>query len=502
MNDDQRTQYYAYLGFKRNPFEGNTAEREPEIEHYAVRPPYLDPVEEASKRTGSYTLAGARGSGKSATRITVQRNIWRLDKPHPLPIALTNFNVMRGKRDAKELLDLFANQVFFLTIEACFVYLTSLDKGDADAVLSGVQKSSKKFLDWSLKNFYFNRPEEARTVSAQECCDAFAISMARRSQIWAEKKWVAISESVIDLTAAVAKRFDVDVGDTSSYKKIFAADAQVDVSDPLFILKKAVEFSRIMGFSGLLVQVDKVDEADWTNNDADAAARLIWPLFSNVQLHEIDGLSWSFFLWDRVRARMVQEEAMPVRWDKLPNETIKWNQEHLERLVERRLSHFSDAKVARLSQLFGDGSTDAQLYAELISLSGLAPRTLITILDSVLTHHIQEHEGEHKPMTMNSLLRGMDNYATTSILNEYTQDTIGQLQKLGATTFVTKDVAKAFTIGQQGARQKIDKWIGIGLARRNGQVFAGERTKPVDQFVISEPRAKRIVERNLNVAPL
>lgn len=95
---EKQDRFYQALGFSTNPFEGNTAEREPEIELYVVRPPYLDPVEEASLKTGSYTLSETRGSGKSATRITVQRNIWNKPTPHPLPIALTNFNNFRTKK--------------------------------------------------------------------------------------------------------------------------------------------------------------------------------------------------------------------------------------------------------------------------------------------------------------------------------------------------------------------------------------------------------------------
>ncbi|MFQ1806988.1 hypothetical protein ACK363_11425 [Aeromonas veronii] len=100
---------------------------------------------------------------------------------------------------------------------------------------------------------------------------------------------------------------------------------------------------------------------------------------------------------------------------------------------------------------------------------------------------------------MQAVHNGLDNYARISILNDYSPDTIAQLKKLNKITFVTKDVAKVFSIGQQGARQKIEKWINSGLARKNGQVHAGDRVKPVDEFIISEPRAKRVVERDLDI---
>jgi hypothetical protein len=190
---------------------------------------------------------------------------------------------------------------------------------------------------------------------------------------------------------------------------------------------------------------------------------------------------------------------MPVRWDKLPNDRIKWDRNHLERLVERRLSHFSNSKIQKLSQLFEAGTRDEDLYEVLISISGLAPRTLVTVLNSVLINHIQEVEGKPKLMTMDALERGLDTYARTTITNDYTGHTIAELQRVGTTKFVTREVAKAFAISSTGARQKIEKWIGSGLVFRTMPVFTGEGTKPVDQFVVTETRAKRIIERGLEL---
>jgi hypothetical protein len=498
VDDQSEVRFYKAFGFSTNPFEGNNAEREPEIQLYVVRPPYLDPVEAASLTTGSYTLSGTRGSGKSATRITVQRNIWTKVTPHPLPIALTNFNSFRGKKDPVELLDMFAAQIFYLTIEACLVYFTTLEQTQVDSHFSNFDKSTKKFIDWSINNYYLNRSQMTREASAQECFDLFAVSLARRSQVWAEKKWGVITAGLIDLAAGIAKGFNVDVGDTDSIKKVFAEEKKIESTDPVFVLKKSVEFARYMGFSGLLVQVDKVDETDWTQNSADEAAKLIWPLYTNVQLHEIDGLSWSFFLWNQVRSLLVKENQMPVRWDKLPNDRIKWDRNHLERLVEKRLSHFSNQKINKLNQLFEKDISDNVLYDALISISGLAPRTLVTVLNSTLINHIQEVEGKPKLMTIDSLERGLDTYARTTITNEFTPDTIAQLQRVGMTGFATKDVAKAFAISSTGARQKIEKWTNSGLVRRTMALATGAG-KPVDQFIVADMRAKRIIERGLEL---
>lgn len=63
------------LNFRANPFEHYTAETEPDIAAYAVRPPYLEGIVGRAKALSSFILFGARGSGKSATRITVYKEI-------------------------------------------------------------------------------------------------------------------------------------------------------------------------------------------------------------------------------------------------------------------------------------------------------------------------------------------------------------------------------------------------------------------------------------------
>ena len=494
--DVEKPNFYAAFGFKANPFEGNTAEREPEIERYAVRPPYLDPVDAASRVSGSYTLSGTRGSGKSATRITVQRNIWSDDKPHRLPIALTNFTAFRGNRSVSEAIELYAKQIFFLTIEASLVYLTVEDKKD----ISVRDSTQKKFLDWSIKTFYLDRSEDARTASARECCDTFSLSFARRSLLWADKRWDAITSSVIEIGSTIAKRFDFDVGSTESLKQAVAAEKSSQLSEPTFVLKKAVEFAQMMGFTGLLVQIDKVDETDWTNTDTEAAAKLVWPLYSNVQLHEIEGLSWSFFLWDRVRALLVNENGMPVRWDKLPNDVIKWDRTLLIQLVQRRLEFFSDDSVKRLGDLLDLATiTEDDAYDAILAVSGMAPRTLISVLNSVLTNHIQRVEGVKTLLTKESLDAGLDNFASSTILDDYTSNTIEQLKKVERLKFGTAEVRKTFSISQQAASQKIEKWIASGLVRRDGQVYSQAGRKPVDQFQISDLKARRVVERQLDI---
>lgn len=493
------TDFYNQLGFRRNPFESNTAEREPEIDQYAIRPPYLDRVQEAARNLGTYTLCGSRGSGKSATRITVQRNLWKEENNRPLTVVLSNFSVFRAHVGKETCLSLYANQVFYLAIEGTIAWLSSLEKDEATAILNKFSKEDRTFIDKAIANFYLSRPDNARFASARECFELLSVSLPRRSQIWTDKKWDTITSSLVDLTSGLAKKYlDFDVGNVDNFKSLLNAQkAALESDDPIYIFHKAVEFAKLFGFSGVLVQVDKIDETEWTTNDALAAARLIYPVFGNVQVHEIRGLGWSFYLLDRVRRHLNIEEKMSVRWDRLPNETIKWEETYLQQLIESRLIHFSDKNVSSLEEICDSGVSVSQLYPALSTLAGMSPRKLISIFDTVLTNHIQQNQGRFAKISQESFDAGMDLYAVKGVTDDYSTSSIEQITKLSEIGFTNKTVSALFRISQQAASKKIDNWISAGLARTNGQDHSGSKLRPVDKFLVADPRAVRIVERKL-----
>ena len=117
---------YQVLGFDANPFNANTAELEPEIAAYAVHPPYLDRTSQASGAgRGVFFLEGARGSGKSATRLTVAKELFK-GPGGPLLVSLTSFNVFRPYLKGGLSVDLYATQVAFLVAETLLGWLASL----------------------------------------------------------------------------------------------------------------------------------------------------------------------------------------------------------------------------------------------------------------------------------------------------------------------------------------------------------------------------------------
>jgi hypothetical protein len=489
--------FYDFLGFKSNPFENNTAEREPDIAAYAVRPPFLDRVLKTSDVKGIFVLRGSRGSGKSATRLTVAKTVWA-QANKPLIVPMVSFNIFRPFSNGSIPLDLFANQVMFLTIESILSWLSTQPEQSAEAILGRLTSDNRALVRKLLASFYLSRSENARKVSASECFATLDVSVAEKSRLWVDKRWDQVATAVTNLASKLGEKyFEVDIGDPAAYAELIKRQTAEGLGDPLYVFGKAVELARLFGFNGIAVQIDKVDETDWTATDVVSGARLIYPLLANIQLHEIDGLTWSFFLWDKLANQFNERTGFPVRWDKIPNGEIAWDHGYLHELIQRRLRYFSEAHVSTLGQICEPNMDEQATVAGLIALAEVSPRHLITLLDVTLTEHIQHNP--HAPVLLSTVSfdRGMDIYARRSLADSGHTEVAGQIAKVQAVRFATRDVALRFGKGPQAARARIDAWVHTGLVRYDVSEPGPLGGRPVDYFAVEDPRVRRMIERKL-----
>lgn len=497
MNDTSKDgDFYSHFGFTSNPFENNTAEREPEIASYAVRPPYLDRVFKTSNSNGIFVLTGSRGSGKSATRLTVSKLLW--DKtPKRLVIPLIGHNIFRQYPKGAPV-ELLANQIAFLAIEQILGWLTSLSEQDQANLLANMSGEDKAFIRKMLGNFYLNRDENARKASAEECFKTLDLSLRHKGILWADKRWDQLAGALANIASKLGEKyFEVDFGDPKSYAELLKRQQKAGFDDPLYIFSKIVEFARIFGFSGVVVHIDKVDETDWTANNVVAAAQLIYPLLANIQIHEIDGLTWTFFLWDKLKDELTEATGRPVRWDKIPEGEISWTLPFLGQLIEKRIAHFSKESRRSLWEICDDSVNPDDILAQLADISESSPRNLVTLLDIVVGEHIQRNQNHYTKLSEMSFQLGMDVYTRKSLANAGLTAMADQIAKIKLIEFATSDVASRFKIGSQPARGRIDSWEGIGLIEYSESRVGPSGGRPVDYFKVTDPRLRRVIDRNL-----
>jgi hypothetical protein len=496
------------LRFTDNPFANYSAENEPAIDQYFVRPPYYEFVRERGLSCRSVVLFGARGAGKSATRLTFAKDAWQppnSNQKRPLPVAFDDFSrVLAAGLDKVNLGD-FVAEAGYLIIESLLLWLATEPEEDRKLILGTLTDAEEATLISLVQHFYLTRPDFLRQASVREPLKLLQQAWHKRAKLWFGERWDGLAALVASIAQALGNKW---AGTSANLETGLAALLKADRvqwNEAHFaraILSRFVDLARYFGFSGVTMLIDKADETELTNNSSVATARLLYPILANTQLLEIDGFGWLLFLWDKLRDEYTTT-SLPVRLDKIPNATIAWDEKFLGNLCERRLGHFSDGAVTTFAALCEAEVAAAPAFVEVVRTSMKSPRELIRILDTIVREH--DDEFAHLPgsyrLRRSSIDKALDKYAVDAVRRTFNSVQVRQLTRLTMTTFINKDVQQTFRINDQSARNRIRTWADAGIISQTGtrQAEGGGAGKPSHEYSIADLRVKRILERELKL---
>lgn len=136
----------------------------------------------------------------------------------------------------------------------------------------------------------------------------------------------------------------------------------------------------------IYILVDRVDE---TALGPGAATLLLKSLVSEGPLIETPKVAFKFFLHRDVFESLRQE--VHFRADRIHLQQISWTKEDLRRMVEQRLTFFSDSKVQRFEELCTTIAKNTALN-RLIKDCENSPRTLLRLCKEVIYRHVDRSE--------------------------------------------------------------------------------------------------------------
>lgn len=490
--------FNKHFGFEFSPFEQYVAEKEPRINEYAVQPPYFEEAKRRIESVSTFLLFGRRGAGKSATRLTAEKEVWSSKSGEiPLIVSLTDFqSIIRG-RSVESVTDLdICVRVAFLAVEAILLWITN--QGEDEFFLDALNDDEQKLLISLAKAFYLIVPEAERRISSEDAMKVLHQNWVNKTHDWAQKRWGGISSIVAKIVSAILKS-KLDTDDIAQDINSILSSAE-SVQSSRALLGRLVELSRALGFSGIVVLVDKVDENAKTQKSSEATATLVHPITSQVQLMELEGLAWIFFLWDKVKSDF-STDNLYTRLDKFAHSEIEWSDEFLKEMIAHRISYFSNNKFKNLSDLC-EPDVDADRHLnEILALTQKSPRELIRLLDVV----VREFNSKYGHLTNGcnlidaDLEAGKDVYVRDVLWNVYDNKILSQLLRFNRPSFTNKDVQTAFKIQAPSARGRIQAWEASGAIHLSGtRAPDGESGgKPANEYSIVDPRIIRMAQRDL-----
>jgi len=498
------------LGFKDNPFANYVAENEPNIEQYFVRPPYFDAVATRGQARRSLVIFGARGAGKSATRLTFYKDCWtkrQKDEPAPLAVALDDFSRIAATGLANVELGKFVAEVGYLTVEAVLLWLAALDDEERKLQLETMTSEQEALVIALVDRFYMSRPELVRSASVREPLKLLNQAWHKRTKLWVEKRWDAVAGLISSIGAALAKRAtDTDDQIDAGLRELLKSNPS-QWSEGQYaraLLSRFAAFAKAFGFTGVVVLVDKVDETPNTNNSANATANLLFPLLSTTQLLEVEDFAWLFFLWDKVKDGFSGNEQA-VRLDKIAHATIQWQDSFLRSLVGKRLDYFSTGAITAFNQLCDQSMLADHAIGEIIQLCMRSPRELIRVLDATVREHDELYgtSGIHSLLMQDSVDRALDKYTVETLPRLYSKMPLQQISRLSLGAFSNRDIQTTFRINEGSARNRIRGWEDAGMVAKSGTRPAegGQAGKPANEYSVVDQRIRRLLQRQLSLGP-
>lgn len=152
------------------------------------------------------------------------------------------------------------------------------------------------------------------------------------------------------------------------------------------LLTHFVKLAQGIGFQAVYVLVDGADELASTAADFGHAARLVEPLAANLQILDIPGVAFRFFLPAEMRSSL--ETRGSVRRDRMVWHDLTWDTNRLLALLHKRLDVFSEGRVQSLDSICADDLSSDQLEKAMIDAADGSPRTLLLLGRELLRRQV------------------------------------------------------------------------------------------------------------------
>ncbi len=370
--------------FKFNPFSKLDASQDPHLPGYFVDQGFVDTL--IHDESNCTIIWAPRGGGKTAGRIMFERRLpadqmaivydrfpFALDnKRYAIPVEehlvqLIRLLVLRillhihEKPDAAaELTDLDKYTIGYLAYKV----LTDLDRGElVETVrsITGIEVHAKRFADWF---------EQGGAKFVQKLMSGI-LGMLR-------------TDCGQVVTVENVNHFEKEL--TNGGYNIWSPTERAVIVNYFEALTRTLPR---LGITRANVLVDNVDELPQTAADPKAAFTFVRALLTNLFLYKLPGLSFRYFLWDRVDPQCTLEEG--VRRDRITDRHLRWRPEQLDKMLSERMRTAS--KLSSFDGLVAK-SVRFSVHKLIVHVAAGCPRDMVRLADRIINEHDAQRNGQ------------------------------------------------------------------------------------------------------------
>ena len=360
--------FYRQLGLKDNPFQYTNADEEELLERYFVPPPYFQSVWGDPQKPSSCVVFAPRGGGKSAQRKMIEL---RSQDCNILALSYTRFEF--ESKQAFSQVDINYHLKNIVRICLMGFLMNVYERGLNEMLFSEAEREQIK----ALSRFYLLDMNQEEIVGAMNSI----IGPFGRARDYLEKNLHIVNALIEGLLSKAG--FGALNSPTGQHGAAISKPAKHH-------LEIIVSFIKTLGFDSVYILIDRVDETEYTTNDAAAAFDLLKPILSDLDILQMNGLGIKLFLWGELYP-FYKRYGRP---DRLPQHNLTWKHEDLRRVLELRLQAYSNGnKVSFMDMLDSSMHDGAKRAIEqlLFTFAQGSPRDLIRICRQMVTEQLRDN---------------------------------------------------------------------------------------------------------------
>jgi len=485
------------LGLSKNPFSKRSSEQEHEfLQKIFYEPNYYKTLLNDLSSGDSRFIIGQRGHGKSSV---INKLVDDLEEAVNLfVIKIDRFETIPIKRNETAFLKLILKTL--ITKQAIF-----LDKNKE--LIKKLDQFDKEKLAFFLRLFF-------RTLSKKEYEEIYNnLHKVKYSNRFIEffNKWGlstanTIASSAISVTSGLIRQ-SIGVNNPNEievYKEYFGKIPMINfdvldidkhdcskdglkkiLDEVLFIFKK-------LGFDKTVVLFDKIDEYQELNQEISKIAAFTGEILSDTELLLNANLAIGFSLWSELKSEL----GGVVRFDKFGAIDVRWRNDDLQPLIDKRINHFSNKGDKKLEDLVPN-EYDRN---EIIKIAHKSPRDLIILLSEIY----QEQSNRNQNVSFfddNSISKGLvnfcSNYDYDSLYPSKTgrgkeiKSMINRILAVKMTRFTIRQLTETFNQSIAQSEGQIKLMINYKLIRED-DILGPNNTK---YFEVIDPKVEYLIKR-------
>lgn len=458
------------LGFTEDPFAKTNADEEELLKSYFIEPPFFKAVYGDLSTPKSAVVFAPRGGGKTALKRMIELS--SLGDPF-MCVTYNQFNVA-GLRLGSIDLDYHLENIVRLLLVA--VLSAAADRG------IGGLSSDDRHIIYLLAKEYLSEIDTTELKSAIQSVQ----NLTDKAKEWWNKFTGPLG---LILNAVLTK---IGLG-TTEIEKFSAAGGRLGQRvDQMQVLGSlAIK----LGFRCIYILVDKVDENVLTGK-ASSSFRFISPLVSDLQVLELPGFGFKFFLWDM----LIDDYRAVARPDRVKYYTLRWEVAQLREMLSKRLKAHSGDRVTALSTISAGRSEDIDWAVALFSQG--SPRNTIRLCKEILDQQ-SEIDSSARELSTEAIIKGFDVFARNYAYEIVGEAIIRDLQKMRRADFTVKYIyTDIFRFTQQAGMTKVRSWQDAGVVDQIGTIQETRGTRSSNHYGVSDLLVLKQMFPELNVFDL